>query len=369
MGIRVLTYATVAAIAVSFVPDDAAQVVGSVIGGQGVPGTVTAMYPGGPSAAITGSIVDEEGRPLPRVMVQAWMETTTPDGVRRQMGGGGMRATDDQGRFSLERIPPGDYVVAVVPSPAMRGSAETTTYPVTYYPGVTSLQQAQKVTAVVPPTKDITLALRRVKAFHVRGTVSSSTGRSTQGLQVQAAQRFGYGRMPRGTGVVGPDGRFDIGGLASGPYTLSARVSMNTDSSTDFVMKEIDVVSGDLDGVELALRSGGTINGRIVFETPVSMPAPLDVSVMTAPAFTSQNLGMTTGQVPRPAAVGADWTFQIRGLSGQYHFNLQMQALPDYAVVRTVLDGRDIGGMLDASINSGMHELIVYVAQKPEPMQ
>jgi hypothetical protein len=368
MGICVLTYATVAAIAVSFVPDGAAQVVGSVIGGQGVPGTVAPMYPGGPSAAITGSIVDEEGRPLPRVMVQAWMETTTPDGVRRQMGGG-MRPADDQGRFSLERIPPGDYVVAVVPSPALPGSAETTTYPVTYYPGVTSIQQAQKVTAVVPPTKDITVPLRRVKAFHARGTVSSPTGRSTQGLQVQVLQRFGNGSMPRATGIVGPDGRFDIAGLASGTYTLSARVSMYTDSSTDFAMKEIDVVNGDLDGVELALTSGGTINGRIVFETPVSMPAPLDLSVMAAPGFTSQNLGMITGQVPRPAAVGADWTFQIRSLSGQYHFTLQMQGLPDYAVVRTILDGRDIGSTLDVSINSGMHELIVYVAQKPGPMQ
>jgi hypothetical protein len=337
-----------------------------VIGGQGVPGNVASMYPGGPWAAITGSIVDEEGRPLPRVTVQAWMETTMPDGVRRQMGGG-MRAADDQGRFSLERIPPGEHVVAVVPSPAMPGSAETTTYPVTYYPGVTSLQQAQKVTAVAPPTKDITLALRRVKAFHVRGTVSSPTGRSTQGFQVQVVQRFGYGRMPRGTGMVGPDGRFDIGGLASGSYTLSARVSMYTDSSIDFAMKEIDVVNGDLDGVELALTSGGTINGRIVFETPVSMPAPLDLSVMAAPGFTSQNVG--PGQVPRPAAVGADWTFQIRGLSGQYHFNLQMQSLPDYAMVRTVLDGRDIGSTLDASINSGMHELIVYVAQRAGPMQ
>src|ERR1700730_1150834 len=294
MGSRVLTYATVAAIAVSFVPEGAAQVVGSVIGGQGVPGVVVSMYPGGPAAAITGWIVDEDGRPVPRVMVQAWMETTTPDGVRRQVGGG-TRSDDDQGRFSLERIPPGDYVVAVVPSPAMRGSAETTTYPVTYYPGVTSLQLAQKVAAVVPPTKDITLALRRVKAFHVRGTVSSPTGRSTQGLQVQVVQRFGNGSMPRATVIVGPDGRFDVAGLASGTFTLSARVSMYTDSSTDFAMKEIDVVNGDLDAVELALTPGGTINGRIVFETPVRMPAPLSLSVMAAPGFTSQNLGAITG--------------------------------------------------------------------------
>src|SRR5215210_1791451 len=117
-------------------------------------GQVMNIPPGMPNAIITGYVVDENGRPA-RVMVQVWAEMTAPDGVRRQLSNG-TRPTDDQGQFTIDRLQPGEYFVAVFPnagspSPFAPSSTDATTYAVTYYPGVTSIEEAQRIAATTLP--------------------------------------------------------------------------------------------------------------------------------------------------------------------------------------------------------------------------
>jgi len=85
--------------------------------------------------------------------------------------------------------------------------------------------------------------------------------------------------------------------------------------------------------------------------------------VQMMPGSTSQ-MGNVIGRMSGSIAVAGDWTFAIRGLYGQYRFGLQTQGLPDYALVRTVLDGRDIGNTLDVSITGGSHELVFHLARR-----
>ena len=68
--------------------------------------------------------------------------------------------------------------------------------------------------------------------------------------------------------------------------------------------------------------------------------------------------------MPGPVPVSADWTFEVKGLYGRYRFSLQTTGLPDYAVVRTVLDKRDIGNSLDVPITEGVHELVFYLNRR-----
>jgi len=348
------------------------QVVGSIgSGGAGQIVTQTQMgsqiiTPGMPAAKISGNVVDEAGNPVLRVMVQAWTEVTGPDGVRRQTGSS-MSSADPRGQFTLERLQPGEYFVAVFPSPIyaspyMPAPADAMSYPTTYYPGVTSLAQAKKVSASASP-QPITISLRRVKALHLRGTLTSSTGRSTQGMHVQATQSIGTSRLTRGTAVAGPGGTFDIAGMTAGAYTLSASTGF-PDGAGDFATKDVEIVDRDLEGITLPLTPGGVVNGRLMVEPPTRTPAPLALLVM--PATSPPKPGEPRpNQIFRPAQVNADWTFQLRGLNGFYHFSLQMEALPDFAVVRTVFDGRDIGNTLDVPVTQGTHQLVFHLARKP----
>jgi hypothetical protein len=324
------------------------------------------MTPGMPAGKIGGKVVDENGNPVLRATVQAWAEVIGPDGQRRQMGNS-MRSTDDQGQFTLDRLQPGEYFVVVFPSqiyvsPLMPEAADGMSYPNTYYPGVTAQAQAQKVTASTSP-QPITIRVRRVKAFHLRGTLTSPTGRSTQGMRVQAVQSIGFNRMTHGTAVVGSDGSFDMAGITPGAYTISATTAF-ADMSGDFATKDVELVDRDLEGITLSLTPGGVINGRIMLEPPTRTPAPLALLVTASPGAPKPGEIRPT-QFLRPAQVNADWTFQVRGLNGLYRFNLQMESLPDFAVVRTVFDGRDVGNTLEVSVTQGTHQLVFHLARKP----
>ena len=333
--------------------------IGSI--GGGVP--ISPAQPGSPSATISGSVLDDNDAPVANAMVQAWLEVTTPDGMRRQMGSS--RPTDQGGRFILERLQAAEYIVSVVPF-GMRpyGPADQITYGLTFYPGVTDAAKAQRVTASESSGKPITIRVRRSPSLHVRGTVTSPSGRSPAGLSVQLAQTVFTNTMMRSNTVVKPDGTFDLSGVAPGAYTISARIGYN-DANSDFAVAEIEVKDRDLDGVRLNLMSGGTIHGRVVLENGSKGTAPLGLSVTLMPGL--PQMSSIVGRMPGSAPVASDWTFQMSGLYGRYRFNLQTQGLPDYALVRTVLDRRDIGSALDVSITAGAHELVFYLAHRDPP--
>jgi hypothetical protein len=333
-------------------------------GNVGVPIYVQTGQPGAPSATITGSVVDENGTPVANALVLASYEITMPDGLRRPVGGGS-RSTDPSGQFTLERLRPGSYIVATVPlEMRVPNAVDQMTFGVTYFPGVSDLAKAEHVTATEGGGQPITIRVHRTRGFHVRGIVTSDNHRSAAGLTVQVLQTLFTSTFTLASAPVKADGTFDVAPVVPGVYSLMVRVGFG-DANSAFGSTDVTISDHDLTGVRLNMTSGGVIHGRLVFKDLPKGPAPLGVSVHVggAPptAFGSPPPIPIVGRIPGPVPVSADWTFEIRGLNGRYRFILEAPGLPEYAVVRTVLDKEDIGNSLDVSITGGTHELLFYL--------
>jgi hypothetical protein len=319
-----------------------------------------------PTGSISGTVVDENGAPVPQVIVHAIGERSAPDGATLPMGMSS-RPTDEGGRFKIDGLPAQAFLVAAMPPPGFlrpgAGGAPAAqlvsqlVYGITYYPGVASRAQAQPVLVADGADQAIFIELVRQQPFHIRGSVSATSGRSPAGLQIMLQQTIGSSFSTRGIGFVQQDGTFDVGDIVPGSYGL--QVGVTIDPGSEFAAQDIEVVDHDLDAVTLTLGHGGSINGRIVVQAPAIGQAPLGVSVIVSPVPGQTQLGRPMG----PVAVSEDWTFQIRGLYGTYRFGVPLAALGQYRPVRVEFDGRSLGTANTAvSVHDGDHELVMYFA-------
>ena len=322
------------------------------------------------TGTISGFVVDETGTPVEHAMVQAMGGRTLNGQVLPMTLGGGGGATDAAGHFTL-KVPAGQpLIVGALPPPGrvMRPGppslqVDQPVYPVTYHPSATNLNQAKVLNVAADTEQTIMIELRRVQPFHVRGSVTSSNGRSPAGLNVVLQQPFGSGSSSRNGAMVQQDGSFDIAGVPPGHYAVTTRVSM--DPTAEFAVREIDVVDHDVD-VALTLGTGGSIVGRIVFEGGGPGPAPLGANVSLMP-MPGQLMGPMRPM--GPIAIADDWTFQATGVYGRVRIGVPMAVLRDYRPVKFVFDGRDIGTASEGvDVREGEHQLIMYfssVAVRP----
>ena len=153
-------------------------------------------------AAIAGRISDEHGNPMAGVSVRA-MRYRYADGQRRLTpvteglfsfltGDGAM--TDDLGQYRLHGLSPGDYYVAVgIGPPAIpEGQADDGVgYAPSFYPGTTSLAQAERVTLRVgQDAQNISFAVAPIRFATVSGTVVNSSDQPVQALKSTGTAAF-----------------------------------------------------------------------------------------------------------------------------------------------------------------------------------
>jgi len=274
--------------------------------------------------------------------------------------------TDEGGRFRIDRLPAGSYLVAVAPSfsirivrPGLPSSVATNDQPVdalTYFPGVLDRAQAQPVSIAAGAEQAIFIELQRVQPLHVRGTVSSPSGRSTSGVPLQLQRTIGSGSSSSLVGYVQADGSFDIA-IPPGIYTLAANVSPTI---TEFAVTDLNATKGDIDGIALVLSTGGSVRGQIVFDGPTPGSAPLGAALSLAAMPGGPMLGRPFGPVP----VAEDWTFEARGLYGTYRFTGPATLGLPYRTARVEFDGRDVGNS-GVEIRDGEHQVVVQLAPIP----
>jgi protocatechuate 3,4-dioxygenase beta subunit len=191
-------------------------------------------------AVIAGKILDSSGEPVTDARIMA---------MRRFIGGppgasaarlmpapvaGMNQQTNDLGEFRVAGLPPGEYVVAVMPAggspfggpavtPAANGMAATTTY----YPGTTDPAAAQTIKVAAGQTADnVVFSLQSVPSFRIAGRVVDENGAAVAGAMVTllADPRAPSFMGPLGHARTGDDGRFTIAGVSSGTYRVSASV-------------------------------------------------------------------------------------------------------------------------------------------------
>ncbi len=292
----------------------------------GAPGTTVTLAPTQhlkdltiqllPAAVVTGRVLDEDGEPVPYAQVSV-LRYRYIRGKRELVPvGGGLNMTNDLGEYRLFGIPPGKYYVSVsyrdrnlMAGPSGSGDDEDSTYPTLYYPGVFDPSQTQPL--LLRPGEErsgIDFRMARVRAVHIRGTVSSAVGRLPDQVFVSLVPRGGMG-------VTG-DRRFDSADRRTGEFELKAVLpgsyvviaSARGEGERLFARYPVEVGNSDIEGLNLVLGPGLRVDGEVRFETE----PPADTSLDEIRVLLRPTEPMSGGGSDRVSESGS---FAIEGLA------------------------------------------------------
>src|SRR5438094_6848245 len=106
-------------------------------------------------------------------------------------------------------------------APADPTSADRTGYPETYFPGTTSVAEAQRFTVRAGQTVgDLVMALSPIKTSRIEGTIVDADGKPMGGaiINLVKTETRGGGFSYVGGQMSRPDGTFMIAAVAPGDY-------------------------------------------------------------------------------------------------------------------------------------------------------
>jgi hypothetical protein len=275
------------------------------------------IYRGG---VITGRVTDSQGRPL--VKKQVLLSRLEKDRQSSPSSGYGpsldMYMTDDRGVYRIFGLPVGRYLVSVGFPPSagpVPFSSDGTFYPQTFHPKAANESEA-KVIEVTEGSEsagvDITL-LEPKPARSISGwVIDADTGRPVEGSWIAYHAMSDSSRYTYYSNGVrsGANGEFVLKRMAPVKYELIARGESEDKFFSDPV--PCDLGNGDVTGVEIKVRLGGSISGVVVIEGTddpkalAKLPEHcLYVDVWTWRFETSRRNNLK---------INADGSFRLRGL-------------------------------------------------------
>ena len=320
-----------------------------------------------PGNVITGQVVDENSAALPAASVRV-LRYVYRQG-QQQLEPVGTDRTDDRGLYRVFGLEPGDYLVsATVPrqllnpggwrpfgtgggrplDPAGGGrlgvaglDIEPFGYAPTYYPGVTNLSDASRVSVgLSAEVGGVDFAIRLVPTATVSGIVFRPDGTAASGVQVLLIPTNGVVSRDSMLGSRVRDGAFEIRNVPPGPYTLRATTRGGRGGSGGqpvFASQGIDVDGYDVDDLTLVMTPGTTLSGSVRLETTAGQPANLDRVRITADALQNiPRLGNVEGRI------NEDGRFEIQNVPGGPRL-IRARGVPDGWTLKSVyLDGQDV---------------------------
>ena len=295
-----------------------------------------------PAAAVTGQITDENGQPAVDVPVQLLHVLYNPQGKIFQPIT--TSTANDRGEYRLDGIPPGRYYLVAGSGPNLLGAlaiarpptlnrAPPVTYAVSYYPGVTDLNQSSVIQLSAGAEVVANMRVARQNLYRIRGrVVDSRTGQPAPAASISLAYRTltGSGGSVNFARNYDPaSGNFEIQNVIPGQYSIEARVGdvqgrpLPPTAPPDGPSAQMSInVTGNIEGLVLALADPVSIAGRVTIEGAVTVPPNLDrMRISIRPGGLGlPPIGLSA---PRPSQVAADGTFRIDGLrEGEYIFNV-----------------------------------------------
>ena len=213
--------------------------------------------------AVEGRIVDFDNEPVARAFVQAARYASLQG--KRRLVPAGMAFTDDRGHFRLFNIPPGLYYLRAayrafdMPETGL-GSA------LTYYPGVTTPQEASKIQ--VRAGRDLTgmdIMLSEAEAFSVSGRAIGADGKPFPNANIHVVQ-FPWGEIMSGNNWTQSDagGEFKLRGLFPGKYFITAGAERDEKRLDSNLI--VEITNSNIEGVLLTLGEGTEVSGRVQSE-------------------------------------------------------------------------------------------------------
>ena len=377
--------------------------------------TTLTMFRGG---AIGGTLRNADGTPAAGVAIEVLnarrIGQPDPDGPD-------VAATNDRGEFRIYGLMPGDYIVLASPAPGGSGeigartSAEmnavlaaltqrqagkstgarpaqdpgplaygkSVSYAMVYYPGTTSLAEAERIRVAAGDDRAADFSIMRVPVASIEGAISGDVP-SLAAAQIAIVPEFRvrFGAAP-GAGItitaVPPNdrGEFKYGNLSPGTYRIVARAHRAgpaevpapsgatgggrisgppTGDGTGeavFAVADVEIRGEDVKGLTLSLEAGGSVSGKVVFDSG-GTPIPTDLSrVRVGVSMVGMNtfyqvpglrVGNMLSDVP-PVGVRPDGTFRITGV-GPALYSISCTLPTDIArfwkLRSAVVDGRDL---------------------------
>jgi len=228
-----------------------------------------------PQGTIRGRVIDVEAeQPVSGMRVRAH-RPHVGEGFRSMRPGGISEATDEDGRYAIDGLEPGDYYLEVVPEATTVTEpqpvedflhAEQKAYGSYWYPGAESVEQAAPVTLVgggAVEGVDIPIAKRRVASIRGRvlGEMSAGEVQVSLARVVITVGSRSFGGVAHGTRPLNSE--FQIDGLLPGSYSLTATATSDDLVETRYATLKFELGEGNMDGLDLHLISGVTVNGQV----------------------------------------------------------------------------------------------------------
>lgn len=253
-------------------------------------------------AVVAGRVLDQDGEPVPGAAVQIFRRRFVKG--RHQLIAAFSGETDDQGRFRIFGLQPATYYLGAGVMDDARPSGLMTSIglvgtAVTFYPGVSSAEQAQPLSVELGQEVDVVLSLVPAALATIAGEVRTADGQPPRDISVSVATYTANSMSSRGV-ALGADGTFSLSGLPPGTYTVSAR----SRTGSSFANQQVSLQGSNV-RVQLVMRRPDVIRGRISFEggTPPEAPSLVRVSAALADAATLDNMSVGSPET------NADWTF------------------------------------------------------------
>jgi hypothetical protein len=312
-----------------------------------------------PYGVITGKVVSPHGTPLAGVRMQLFMKQPIQSGVRpylrqQRLPDGQILfqvntetlQSDDRGEFRYARLPAGTYYLRV--SGGYGYDRWAPDYRATYYPGALDLESAKPIELAVGQKFRADIQVIRQAGVRVSGRLSAPPlAPASSGARIYhyltLVPRDSLGGDPSSSAQV-RDQEFQFENVLPGRYYLKAAAYERSAESFDSrdwtplygILREVEVGSNDVVGLDLALQPLPDIEGTVDF---ASGCAAVPVTLQATPV-----LGSWISQ--RPYRVdSADGRFMLRGVAlgpVRLLINLPYPSSQPYWVQAMTADGRDI---------------------------
>ena len=325
------------------------------------------------AGAIGGRVLDEFGDPVAGARVQVLRSrytrgrrTLAPTGVGDQ--------TDDTGAFRLYALPPGDYYVGA----ALRAATSETPLieaqvgAQTYYPGTTSLGEAQRIRLGVGEEQpNITFSLAPARTVRVSGNVVSAQGGPADDAAVRLIRvtDLTLAGVPIGNfGMSQANGAFTIVNVVPGSYLLEAHVGETfgpQSESAETASVPISVGTDDLTGLTVTTAPAGTVNGRVTTDT--GAPPPAGTQVRFDAALSGIELQATVDGQTRPRGPGAGgaplppYAFRLPIIRGG--FSLGVATAEGWMLKAVEVDGTDMTDRI-LDLRGSAHDVRVVLTDR-----
>ena len=293
-----------------------------------------------PDAVISGQVLDQDGEPMPNLMVSARRRGYA--GNRREWVQAGATQTNDRGEYRIAGLRPGRYIVLAMNmnlgialagvSREPRSDRPDTTYASTYYGNTLEVSRAAPIEIRMGDDRRGTnIQMIKTTTVRVRGKVVNPPEGSTL-MMLLLRRGTGSGQAPGSVAVAqSGDGSFEITGVTPGSYLLTARSA--TDPLKVAGAMPLEVGDRHVEGLEFRLSPGAEVRGHITILGEKTAGREVRVSL--------EGVDEMPGDQPS-AGGGEDGRFTLKGVyAGKYR--VRVNGLPENAYVRSVkLGGQEV---------------------------